>query len=95
MTPEILDWRSHREYERAGTHYRVLVDGEDVTDHCQSAVAGNPGSAMVLQYDGDGRIMVNPNDPNRGPLRRMLVGRVEFVPGVPIHELPPQHSLAE
>jgi hypothetical protein len=81
-TPTHLTIASHREYQYRGIYYRVLVDGEDVTERCESAIAGDPGSAHVMVVDAKGHILVDPED-RRQPLRTILTGRVEFVPGLP------------
>jgi hypothetical protein len=77
--PERLDVESHTEYLRRGIHWRVLVNGQDVTEDCVSAVRGDPGSAVVFDRTPDGHIVVDPDDPMRGPLQQTLTGKVEFV----------------
>lgn len=80
MAPEDVGRRSPG---HVGVHlgdsgrYRVWCDGEDITNRCQEAEAGDPGWAVVYEHNDDGRPFLCPNGPH--PRQSVLRGRVEVV----------------
>jgi hypothetical protein len=78
-----IDFREPVTTEMAMTlrefHFRltVYVDGDDVTNDCVEAFAGQD-YVVLLATDAQGHHYVDHDDPDRGPAKRTRIGKVTF-----------------